>query len=39
MRRIPETALFNAQVFVVATESAVQLDNKARDKGCCGERG
>lgn len=38
MGRIPEAALFNAQVFVVETESAAQLDNKAGEEGCCGER-
>lgn len=40
MGRIPEAALFNAQVFVVATESAAQLDNKARGRGVLwGKRG
>jgi len=38
MGRIAEAALFNAQVFVVATESAAQLDNKAGEEGCCGKR-
>lgn len=38
MGRIPEAALFNAQVFVVATESAAEFDHRGGERECCGKR-